>query len=84
MAEFTTEPFRGEGEPPRHAERARDVALAAGLETDFGPLGTTVRGERAAVIGALADVIAAALDSGATRVTLRVEVEPEADESNGE
>src|SRR3981081_2436597 len=43
-AEFTSEPFQGEGEPPAHAIKARDAAGKAGLTTDFGPLGTTVRG----------------------------------------
>lgn len=74
-AEFTSEPFRGEGKPPLHALRARDAALAAGLETDFGPLGTSVRGERDAVIRALGEVMTAVLDSGGTRITLRVAVE---------
>ena len=45
-AEFTTEPFRGEGEPPEHATAALEAARDAGLECEFGPLGTSVRGER--------------------------------------
>jgi uncharacterized protein YqgV (UPF0045/DUF77 family) len=71
-AEFTTEPFRGEGSPPGHATRARDAALAAGLSVDFGPLGTAARGEREAVLEALPEIARAALDGGATRFTLRL------------
>lgn len=74
-AEFTSEPFLGEQEPPLHAVRARDIAVAAGLDTDFGPLGTTVRGERDDVVRALADVMTAVLDSGGTRITLRLAVD---------
>ncbi|SFA90425.1 HTH domain-containing protein [Amycolatopsis marina] len=71
-AEFTTEPFRGEGSPPEHATLARDAALTAGLSVDFGPLGTAARGEREAVLDALPAIARAALDAGATRFTLRL------------
>src|SRR3981081_452319 len=71
-AEFTSEPFQGEGEPPAHALKARDAAGKAGLTTDFGPLGTTVRGDADLLLGALTDIARAAIDGGATRVTLQV------------
>ena len=71
-AEFTSEPFRGEGEPPAHAVSARDAARRAGLGTDFGPLGTTVRGESDLVLDALPAIARAALDGGATRFTLQL------------
>lgn len=74
VAEFTTEPFHGEGRPPAHAEAALAAARDGGLECDFGPLGTTVTGEGDDVVHALADVLRAALSHGATRVTLQVEV----------
>ncbi|GAA3363222.1 thiamine-binding protein [Saccharopolyspora gregorii] len=74
-AEFTTEPFRGEGEPPEHAVAARDRLRAAGLEPDFGPLGTSVRGSRDVVLPALAEVCDAALAAGAHRITLQVTVD---------
>ncbi|UUZ59853.1 hypothetical protein [Nocardioides sp. B-3] len=45
VAEFTTEPFHGEGEPPAHAAAALRAAEEAGLDCEFGPLGTTVRGD---------------------------------------
>ncbi|MFC4000649.1 helix-turn-helix domain-containing protein [Prauserella oleivorans] len=72
-AEFTSEPFRGEGEPPAHAVKAREAAELAGLRTEFGPLGTSARGDADAVLGALPAIARAALDSGATRLTLRVQ-----------
>lgn len=80
-AEFTTEPFEGEGEPPAHAVAARDCLHAAGLEPDFGPLGTSLSGDRATVLSALASVFDTAFDSGARRITLQVTVD---DSPNGE
>lgn len=71
-AEFTSEPFLTEGEPPEHAVRAREAAEKAGLSTDFGPLGTTVRGEAEELLAGLAGIARAALDGGATRLTLQV------------
>ena len=75
-AEFTTEPFHGEGEPPPHALAALEIVRAAGLSPDFGPLGTGVAGEAEAVIAALGEVLRAALSQGATRVTVQVETDP--------
>ncbi len=74
-AEFTTEPFRGEGEAPEHATAALEAARAAGLECDFGPLGTSVRGERDAVLATLSSVVAAGLDHGADQITFQVRLE---------
>ncbi|RJO75635.1 hypothetical protein D5S18_14535 [Nocardia panacis] len=72
-AEFTTEPFHGEGDPPPHATAALRVAESLGLTCDFGPLGTAVAGRDAILLPALGAILAAAFDSGATGVTLRVE-----------
>ncbi|MEV6646349.1 helix-turn-helix domain-containing protein [Amycolatopsis sp. NPDC051371] len=71
-AEFTSEPFHGEGSPPEHALAARDAATEAGLETDFGPLGTLARGDAKSLLEALPAITQAALDGGATQVTLQV------------
>ncbi|GAA4620533.1 thiamine-binding protein [Saccharopolyspora hordei] len=79
-AEFTTEPFEGEGEPPAHAVAARDCLRDAGLEPDFGPLGTAVAGDRRTVLPALAQVLETALDTGANRITLQVTVDSAADD----
>jgi uncharacterized protein YqgV (UPF0045/DUF77 family) len=71
-AEFTSEPFRGEGSPPEHAVAARDAAAEAGLDTEFGPLGTLVRGDVDDLLGAIPAIAKAALEGGATQVTLQV------------
>jgi len=72
VAEFTTEPFHGEGDPPPHAQRPWDVIQAAGLPGDFGPLGTQFTGPADEVIDTLRTVLAEAFAAGATRVTLQV------------
>ncbi|MFI6866841.1 thiamine-binding protein [Nocardia sp. NPDC050406] len=72
-AEFTTEPFHGEGAPPPHATETMKVLEKAGLVCDFGPLGTSVSGTEAALLPALQEVLAAAFAHGASRVTLQVE-----------
>ncbi|MDA3625100.1 thiamine-binding protein [Saccharopolyspora sp. WRP15-2] len=74
-AEFTTEPFEGEGEPPAHAVAARDCLRAAGLEPDFGPLGTSITGDRETLLPALARVVETVLNTGANRITLQVTVD---------
>lgn len=74
-AEFTSEPFHGEGAPPEHATAALEAARDAGLEPEFGPLGTSVKGERAALLASLADLVGAALDHGADQVTFQVRLE---------
>ena len=72
-AEFTTEPFAGEGNPPAHVTRSAAVLTASGLDADLGPFGTAVEGDSQVVLPVLADVLREALASGATRVTLQVE-----------
>jgi len=72
-AEFTSEPFEGEGDPPAHATQALEVALGAGLECDFGPLGTSVSGDSGALLGALPQILRTAFEQGATRITVQVE-----------
>ena len=72
VAEFTTEPFDVEGSPPAHATEALRAAEQAGLECDFGPLGTQVRGEQDLLLTALPGVLGAALNAGASQVTLQV------------
>ncbi|TDO50619.1 uncharacterized protein YqgV (UPF0045/DUF77 family) [Kribbella sp. VKM Ac-2527] len=72
VAEFTTEPFDVDGEPPAHATEALRVAQEAGLECEFGPLGTLVRGEQETLLPALTTVLEAAFAHGASRVTLQV------------
>ena len=72
-AEFTTEPFVGEGEVPEHVTHSAALLTEAGLDPDLGPFGTSVEGDDRVLLPALADVFAVALASGATRVTLQLE-----------
>ncbi|GAA1696139.1 hypothetical protein GCM10009745_47660 [Kribbella yunnanensis] len=72
VAEFTTEPFDVEGPPPAHVTEALRAAEEAGLDCDFGPLGTLVRGEQQDVLAALPHVLEAAFGGGASQVTLQV------------
>jgi len=73
VAEFTTEPFVGEGAAPAHATEALHVVEQAGLTCDFGPLGTSIAGEDDALLPVLGRVLEPALAHGATRVSLQVE-----------
>ena len=73
VAEFTTEPFVGEGAAPAHATETLHVIEEAGLSCDFGPLGTSLTGEDDALLPVLGRVLATALRNGATRVSLQVE-----------
>jgi uncharacterized protein YqgV (UPF0045/DUF77 family) len=75
-AEFTTEPFvgeGGEGEVPEHVSHSAALLTEAGLDAELGPFGTSVEGDDRILLPALTDVLAAALASGATRVTLQLE-----------
>ncbi|GAB3208487.1 thiamine-binding protein [Nocardia sp. NPDC056611] len=72
-AEFTTEPFHGEGEAPPHALAALELAESAGLECDFGPLGTSVAGSDERLLPVLGEIMVTAFAHGATRVTMQVE-----------
>ena len=70
--EYTVEPFVA-GAPGPHVRAALDAAGQAGLDVEFGPFGTTVAGADDAVIDAAGRVVRAAIDAGATRVSLQVE-----------
>jgi uncharacterized protein YqgV (UPF0045/DUF77 family) len=69
--EFTVEPFV-EGTPGPHVTAAVEAVRRSGLEPDMGPFGTTVEGDRDAVLHALAAALEAAADSGADRVSLQL------------
>jgi uncharacterized protein YqgV (UPF0045/DUF77 family) len=72
-AEFTTEPFHGEGEPPRHATGPAEVLRSRGPACELGPFGTTTSGTLDELADAIALVLRAAFDHGADRITLQVE-----------
>jgi len=69
--EFTVEPFV-EGEPGPHVRAAVEAVAGEGLAVDFGPFGTTVRGDEAAILSAVDRLVRAAMGAGATRVSLQV------------
>ena len=74
-AEFTTEPFV-DGAPGPHVQAAIAVAEEAGLEVEVGPFGTSVTGETPAVVSTVDAVLRAAVEHGATRVSLQLTVDP--------
>ncbi|MFJ3715446.1 hypothetical protein [Streptomyces sp. NPDC090057] len=72
--EFTTEPFDLE-EAPAHAVAAREVIEAAELDAvDVGPFGNTAEGGADRVLTAVDALLRKALQAGATRISLQVNV----------
>ena len=70
-AEFTIEPF-ADGAPGPHVRAAIEVAEAAELAVDVGPFGTSVNGPADEVLTTVSNLIRAAVDYGATRVSLQL------------
>ncbi|MEV7982762.1 hypothetical protein [Streptomyces sp. NPDC086519] len=78
--EFTTEPFDLD-EAPAHALVAREVIEAAELDAvDVGPFGNTAEGGAGAVLTAVDALLRRALEAGATRISLQVNVVGEGDD----
>ena len=73
-AEFIIEPFE-EGSPGPHVIAAVDAVRAHGFEPEMGPFGTSIEGDRAAVIAAVQEMLSTASKSGASRVTLHLDLE---------
>ncbi|MET7714600.1 thiamine-binding protein [Streptomyces sp. NPDC005407] len=72
--EFTTEPFDLD-EAPAHAVVAREVIQAAELDAvDVGPFGNTAEGGADEVLSAVDALLRRALEAGATRVSLQINV----------
>lgn len=72
--EFTTEPFDLD-EAPAHAVVAREVVEAAELDAvDVGPFGNTAEGGADTVLTAVDALLRKALEAGATRISLQVNV----------
>ena len=69
--EFTVEPFVA-GAPGPHVIAAVDAAGAHGLAVEFGPFGSSGEGADADVLRAMEAAIRAALDAGASRVSLQI------------
>ncbi|MBW8794297.1 MAG: hypothetical protein JF597_12095 [Streptomyces sp.] len=77
--EFTTEPFDLD-EAPAHALVAREVVEAAALDAvDVGPFGNTAEGGSDAVLTAVDALLRRALEAGATRISLQLNVVGEGD-----
>ncbi len=74
-AEFMIEPFiEGSLGPPVLA--AIDAVTELGFEPQVGAFGTTITGEPDTIIVALSDMLNAAMEAGATRVTVQVDRNP--------
>jgi uncharacterized protein YqgV (UPF0045/DUF77 family) len=71
QAEFTIEPFV-EGSPGPHVRAAVETAQAAGLRVEFGPFGTAMSGDDDIVLATIDAVLRAAIDAGATRISLQL------------
>jgi uncharacterized protein YqgV (UPF0045/DUF77 family) len=69
--EFTVEPFVP-GAPGPHVLAAVEAAATHGLNIEFGPFGSSGEGDDACVVPAVEAVIRAALDAGASRVSVQV------------
>ena len=69
--EFTIEPF-ADGAPGPHVRAAIEVAEMAGLAVDIGPFGTSVSGPADEVLTVVSDLTRAAVEHGATRVSLQL------------
>ncbi|MCL1693200.1 MAG: thiamine-binding protein [Actinomycetia bacterium] len=71
-AEFMVEPFvEGSLGPPVLA--AIDAVTTRGFEPQVGAFGTTINGDANDVIEALSEMLNAAMEAGASRVTVQVD-----------
>ncbi len=73
--EFTVYPFEEGEAPPRHVQAAIDELRNAGLAVEVGLLGQVVTGETGQVIDALRSAQVAAVEAGANRFVVSLEVE---------
>ncbi len=71
--EFTVEPFR-EGAPGPYVEAAISAMRADGHAVDVGPFANTVEAEHDVVAASMGRMVSAALDAGATSVSINVAV----------
>ncbi|HEV8299168.1 MAG TPA: hypothetical protein VGQ20_17795 [Acidimicrobiales bacterium] len=71
--EFTIEPF-ADAAPGAHVMAALDAVRARGHDPDFGPFGSTVEVPASLAGTTVRAVVDAAVRSGATRISIRVEL----------
>lgn len=74
MLEFTVEPFV-ESSPGPHVIAAIEAAKQGGLQVDVGPFGTVVTGQDSDVLSATHQILVAAFENGASRVSLQLTAE---------
>ncbi len=72
-AEFTVEPFE-EGNPGPHVKAA--IEALTPHAPDIGPFGTAIEGSVPEVFEAAAGCVGAAMDAGASRVTVTMTITP--------
>ena len=70
--EFTIEPFV-EGHPGPHVTAAIEAVESRGVAVEVGPFGTSCTVEPESVAAIVSAVTSAAIDNGATHITLNVE-----------
>jgi uncharacterized protein YqgV (UPF0045/DUF77 family) len=68
---FTVEPFV-EGHPGEHVTAAIKAATDVGLSVDMGPFSNVAFGEVSDIAKALEQIVLAAFEAGATRLTVQV------------
>jgi uncharacterized protein YqgV (UPF0045/DUF77 family) len=73
--EFTIEPFE-EGRPGPHVTAPVEVLRARGYDVEFGPFGSACDVPAGEVSDAVAAVVGAAFEHGATHVNVDVAREP--------
>jgi uncharacterized protein YqgV (UPF0045/DUF77 family) len=71
LLEFTIEPFV-EGNPGPHVRAAIEAVGALGVEVEVGPFGTSCTAGTDVIASLVAEVTRAALEHGATHVSLHV------------
>jgi len=69
--EFTIEPWQEGGHPP-YVEAALAAARESGLPIDLGPFGTGIEGPPGQLYELIPQVLEAAFDTGAERVSLQI------------
>jgi uncharacterized protein YqgV (UPF0045/DUF77 family) len=73
-AEVAIYPFREGETPPPHVEAAIQELRRSGFEVEVGPLGQVVTGDAGVLLEALRAAEAAAVDAGARKLVLSIEV----------
>ncbi len=72
--EFMVEPFAA-GRPGRHVARTVEAVERHGLDVELGPFSNTTSGTAPDIVAAVGDLVRAAVEEGATRVSVQVVTE---------